>query len=225
MKRSPAAIWYEVRDRLNPFTNAAPLHIEDRDLGPLAQRAHSGLRNEFGQVDLPRVMAPDGTGIKVAAVGYLQAMVNGIPAIADHLATAVQRLADHGELYALAARLPFREQRVEQFLNRRAVVGDRFDVVTVMDRLGDAAKLAAELATTLDQASGSTISTCQPDLVAANADRAAVARPGPRAALVQQVSDGIGPAGAATDDVRMDADWAGAVDEGGQQASPDWDMH
>jgi len=225
--RPAAAIWYEVRDRLQPFTNAAPLRIEDRDLGMWAQRAHSELRREFGPADQPRVMALDGTGVKVAAVRHLQAMVNEIPAIADHLATAVQQLADHGELHALAARLPFREQRVEEFLNRRAVVADRFDVVTVMDRLGDAAKFASELATTLNRAGGPTISTSQPGLVAANADRAAAARPDPHAALVQQVRDGMDPVGASPGDGRadhVDADRAGAVYEADQQATPDWDM-
>jgi hypothetical protein len=51
--RPAAAIWYEVRDRLRPFVTAAPLHLEDRDLGLWAQRTHSELRREFGSPDAP----------------------------------------------------------------------------------------------------------------------------------------------------------------------------
>lgn len=187
--RPAAAIWYEVRDRLRPFTSSAPLHLEDRDLGVWAQRAHSDLRREFGLADHIRLVADDG-GLKAGAIRDLQAMVNEVPAIATHLSIAVQQLADRGELHAIADRLPFREQRLDQFLQRRAVVADRFDVVTVMDRLGDAGKLAAELATTLTHAAGPQVGGAQPDLQAANAELAAQIRPDPHAALVQQVRAG-----------------------------------
>lgn len=228
--RPAAAIWYEVRDRLQPFTSAAPLQLEDRDLGLWAQRAHSELRREFGTADQPRLMSP-ASGLKVEAVRHLQAMVNEIPTIADHLATALEQLADHGELHAVATRLPFREQRLEQFLTHRAVVADRFDVVTVMDRLGDAAKLAAELATTLNQAGGPRITPPQPGLAAANAERAAV-RPDPRAALVADLRAGIDPAStdvaveAASGELRSDHSDAGHAAEYDmdQQAAPPWDM-
>jgi hypothetical protein len=86
--------------------------------------------------------------------------------------------------------LPFREQRLDQFLNRRAVVADRFDVVTVMDRLGDAAKLGAELATGLNHARGHAGPELQPDLAAVNAARAVPVQADPHAALVAQVRDG-----------------------------------
>ena len=188
--RPAAAIWYEVRDRLRPFVTSAPLHLEDRDLGLWAQRAHSELRREFGSPDAPQLRESGGE-LKIAAVRHLQAMANEIPAIAEHVATAVQQLADHGELHALADRLPFREQRLDQFLNRRAVVADRFDVVTVMDRLGDAAKLGAEVATGLNHARGPASPELQPDLAAANAARAVPTRADPHAALVAHVRDGM----------------------------------
>jgi hypothetical protein len=113
--RPAAAIWHEVRDRLRPFATAAPLHLQDRDLGLSAQRTHSELRREFGPADTPVLHAQDGE-LKSEAVRHLQAMANEMPAIADHVATAIQQLADHGELHALANRLPFREQRLEQFM-------------------------------------------------------------------------------------------------------------
>ena len=177
--RPAAAIWYEVRDRLQPFATTAPLRLEDRDLCVWAQQAHSELRREFGSPDQPEIEAAGG-GQKVDAVRSLRSMVNEIPAVADHLAVAVQQLADHGDLHALATRLPFREGNLDPFLarraaflSRRAVVADRFDVVSIMDRLGDAAKLAAELATALDQAGGPPSRPLQPDLLAAHAARAA----------------------------------------------------
>jgi hypothetical protein len=188
--RPAAAIWYEVRDRLRPFTTAAPLHLADRDLGVWAQRVHSELRREFGLADQIRLIADDG-GLKASAVRDLQAMVNEVPAIATHLSIGVQVLADRGELRAIADRLPFREHRLDQFLQRRAVVADRFDVVTVMDRLGDAGKLAAELATTLTHATGPHIGQRQPHLQDANAVLAAETLPDPHAALVQQARDGM----------------------------------
>ena len=80
--RPAAATWYEVRHRLQPFTNAAPLQLQDRDLGLLAQRAHSDLRREFGSPDQPQVRLHSG-GRKVDAVRSLQSMVNEIPAVAD----------------------------------------------------------------------------------------------------------------------------------------------
>lgn len=189
--RPAAAIWYEVRDRLRPFVTAAPLHLEDRDVGLWAQRTHSELRREFGSADAPQLHVPSGE-LKVAAVQHLQVMANEVPAIAEHVATAVQQLADHGELHALADRLPFREQRVEQFLSRHAVVADRFDVVTVMDKLGDAAKLGAGVATSLNHARGPGSPELQPDLAAANAARATPVRADPHAALVAQVGEKIG---------------------------------
>lgn len=189
--RPAAAIWCEVRDRLQPFTSATPLHLQDRDLGLWVQRAHSELRREFGSAEQPRVMLDGGAGQKVEAVRNLQSMVNEVPAIADHLAIAVQQLADHGDLHALATRLPFREQRLDQFMARRAVIADRFDVVSIMDRLGDAAKLAAELATTLDQAGGPVGRPLQPDLLAAHAARAAQLPANPHGPLAEHVRDGI----------------------------------
>lgn len=224
--RPAAAIWYEVRDRLQPFTSAAPLQLEDRDLGLWAQRAHSELRREFGSAEQPEVNMTGG-GRKVDAVRSLQSMVNEIPAIADHLAIAVQQLADHGDLHALATRLPFREQRLDHFLARRAVIADRFDVVAIMDRLGDAAKLAAELATSLDQAGGPTSRPMQPDLLAAHAARAAQLPPEPNGPLAQHIRDGMGPAPAelaAGEAVASPAQLQVDVEDADYQAEPDWDL-
>ncbi len=222
----PAAIWYQVRDRLQPFTSAAPLQLEDRDLGLWAQRAHSELRREFGSADQPEVSMTGG-GRKVDAVRSLQSMVNEIPAIADHLAIAVQQLANHGDLHALATRLPFREQRLDQFLARRAVVADRFDVVAIMDRLGDAAKLAAELATSLDQAGGPTSRPMQPDLLAAHAARAAQLPLEPHGPLAQHIRDGKGPAPAELgtgEAVATPAQLRVDVEDADYQAESDWDI-
>lgn len=220
--RPATAIWYEVRDRLQPFTSAAPLQLHDRDLGLWAQRAHSELRREFGSPDQPQLSLPGGR--KVDAVRNLQSMVNEIPAVADHLAIAVQQLADHGDLHALATRLPFREQRLDQFLARRAVVADRFDVVAIMDRLGDAAKLAAELATTLDQAGGPASRPLQPDLLAAHAARAAQLPPQPHGPLAEHVRDRMQPAEpAAAEAVALAPELVVDVDDD-YQAAPDGDI-
>jgi hypothetical protein len=220
--RPVAAIWYEVRDRLRPFITAAPLHLEDRDLGLWAQRTHSELRREFGSPDAPQLHEPDGE-LKSSAVRHLQAMTNEIPAIAEHVATAVQQLADHGELHALADRLPFREQRLDQFLNRHAVVADRFDVVNVMDRLGDAAKIGAEVATELNHARGPVGPELQPDLAAANAARTLPAQADPHAALVTQVRAEAEIVHERTNELHVD-DTAAAY-EIESPASPDWDVN
>jgi hypothetical protein len=37
---------------------------------------------------------------------HLQAMVNEIPDLADQLAASIEQMADHGELHALASKLP-----------------------------------------------------------------------------------------------------------------------
>jgi hypothetical protein len=227
--RPAAAIWYEVRDRLQPFTSAAPLHLENRDLGLWAQRAHSELRREFGSAEQPRLTRDGGAGQKIEALRHLQSMVNEIPAIADHLAIAVQQLADHGDLHALATRLPFREQRLDQFIARRAVIADRFDVVSIMDRLGDAAKLAAELATTLDRAGGPVDRPLQPDLLAAHAARAAQLPPDPHGPLAEHVRDGMqGACGADPGMLEVSAPPAevlrGDVDDADYQSAPDWDV-
>jgi len=222
--RPAAAIWYEVRDRLQPFTSAAPLQLEDRDLGLWAQRAHSELRREFGSAEQPKVRLASGAR-KVDAVRSLQSMVNEIPAIADHLAIAVQQLADHGDLHALATRLPFREQRLDQFLARHAVIADRFDVVSIMDRLGDAAKLAAELATSLDQAGGPASRPMQPDLLAAHAARAAQLPPEPHGHLAQHLRDGMRPAQAElAAGEGVPAELVADVEDADYQAVPDWDI-
>ena len=127
--------------------------------------------------------------MKVHAVQHLQVMVNEVPTIADHLVTAIEQLADHGDLHALATRLPFREERLKPFLAKSGVVADRFDVAPIIDRLGDAAKLAAELATTLDRARGAKGRPSQLGLLAANAARAAESRPDPYSPLTERVRD------------------------------------
>ncbi len=187
-----SAIWHEVRDRLRPFTSAAPLRVEDRDLGLWAQRAHLELRREFGPPGQPRLTGDRGPGLKVDAVLHLQAMVNEIPDVANHLARVITQLADHSELHALASRLPFREQRVSEFLTHRPVVADRFDVVTIVDRLDDAAKLAAELAVELDRAASRTVGRAQPGAIAAREARLQRSPLDPHAALVNNIVAGMG---------------------------------
>lgn len=137
---------------------------------------------------------------------HLQAMVNEIPAVADQLASGLQQLADQGELHALASRLPFREQRISEFLTHRPVVADRFDVLTVMDRLEDAAKLAAELAVDLDRCATATVGRPQPGLLAAHAARAGAAQIDPHAALVEHVADGIDSGEQSTSTLRFELD-------------------
>jgi hypothetical protein len=116
-------------------------------------------------------------------------MVNEIPDLADQLAASIEQMADHGELHALASKLPFREYRTAEFLNRQPVVADRFDVMTVVQRLQVAGELAAAVAVDLDQSMPVTIELQQPGGLAAYEARAAAARIDPHAALVQQVTD------------------------------------
>ena len=98
---------------------------------------------------------------------HLQAMVNEIPDLADQLAASIEQMADHGELHALASKLPFREYRTAEFLNRQPVVADRFDVMTVVQRLQVAGELAAAVAVDLDQSMSVTIELQQPGGLAA----------------------------------------------------------
>jgi hypothetical protein len=56
------------------------------------------------------------TRLKAPAVMHLQAMVNEIPDLADQLAASIEQMADHGELHALASKLPFREYRTAELL-------------------------------------------------------------------------------------------------------------
>jgi len=184
-----AAVWYEVRDRLRPFTDAAPLTVEDRDLGMWAQRAHIELRREFGSAEQPRLTDERQLGWKAPAVMHLQAMVNEIPDLADQLAASIEHMADHGDLHALASKLPFREYRTAEFLNRQPIVADRFDVMTVVHRLQVAGELAAAVAVDLDRSTPATIERQQPGRLAAHEARAAAASIDPHAALVQQVTD------------------------------------
>jgi hypothetical protein len=116
-------------------------------------------------------------------------MVYEIPDLADQLAASIEQMADHGELHALASKLPFREYRTAEFLNRQPVVADRFDVMTVVQRLQVAGELAAAVAVDLDQSMPVTIELQQPGGLAAYEARAAAARIDPHAALVQQVTD------------------------------------
>jgi hypothetical protein len=88
-----------------------------------------------------------------------------------------------------ASKLPFREYRTAEFLNRQPVVADRFDVMTVVQRLQVAGELAAAVAVDLDQSMPVTIELQQPGGLAAYEARAAAARIDPHAALVQQVTD------------------------------------
>jgi predicted nicotinamide N-methyase len=73
-------------------------------------------------------------------------MVDELPAVARHLSTVLVTMADGGEIHALAHRLPFRESRLKEFLAHRAVVADRFDVASAVERLWQAAMAAERLA-------------------------------------------------------------------------------
>jgi hypothetical protein len=155
-----------------------------------AQRAHIGLRREFGTPEQLRLTDDQRLGWKATAVMHLQAMVNEIPDLADQLAAAIEHMADHGELHALASKLPFREHRIAAFLNRRPVVADRFDVMKVMDRLQDAGEMAAAVAVDLDRSTPPTVGHQQPGRLAAYAARAGSARFDPHATLVQPIDSG-----------------------------------
>jgi hypothetical protein len=184
-----SAVWYEVRDRIRPFTDAAPLTVHDRDLGMWAQRAHIELRREFGPPDQPRLTDEQPFAWKATAVMHLQAMVNEIPDLADQVAAAIEQMADHGELHALASNLPFREYRTAAFLNRQPIVADRFDVMTVVHRLQVAGELAAAVAVDLDRSTPPTVEHQQPGRLAAYEARASSALVDPHAALVLHVAD------------------------------------
>ena len=161
------AVWREVREQLRPFVDSAPLKVPDRDLGVWAQRAHSGLRQEFGPVAGLHVMDVDGL-VKVHALRDLQASANEVPAIAYLLTRTVTDLADYGELHSLATRLPFRQNRLREFTANRTIVADREDVAMAVDRLSAARSFAATVAVGLDRATSSTIGREQPGLVAAH---------------------------------------------------------
>lgn len=63
---------------------------------------------------------------------------------------SIEQMADHGELHAgLQAVLPGVPHR--GVLNRQPAVADRFDVMTVVQRLQVAGELAAAVAVDLDQ--------------------------------------------------------------------------
>lgn len=106
------------------------------------------------------------------------------------------------------------------FLGHHGVVADRFDVVTVMDRLGDAAKLGAEVATTLHRAKVPIGRADQPDLVEANAARAPRLLPDTRNGVVAQMHDGVN----AQDEVKVDADTTDvALELGSETTGVDYD--
>ena len=228
-----AAIWYEVRDRMRPFTDAAPLTIDERDLGMCAQRTHIELRREFGSPDQLRLAYENRPGLKANAVRHLQAMVNEIPDVADQLAAAIEQMADHGELHALASKLPFREYRVSEFLTRKPVVADRFDVMTVLHRLEVAGELAAAVAVDLDRSASATVGRQQPGRLAAYEARVEAAQIDPHAALVQpatdigltqQVADGMLGAGHEPRTPNAAPDLRAIGDDADAASGPEWDI-
>lgn len=218
-----AAVWYEVRDRLQPFTTAAPLTVQDRDLGLWAQRAHLELRHEFGPVDRLQLSASSGAGASVTAVRDLVLMANEVPYVADQVGHAIMQLADHGELHAVASRLPFREDRLSEFLANRAVVADRFDVAAVLDRLTDAGKLAAEVAIDLDRAAGGVADRDRPGVLADHQARVERSRRDPHAALIGDIVAGME---AAPRDPFDGVEAAGVRQEMGEEieSGPDFDV-
>ena len=151
-------------------------------------------------------------------------MVNEIPDIADHLAAAIEQMADHGDLHALASKLPFREYRVTEFLTRKPVVADRFDVMTVLHRLEIASELAAAVAVDLDRAASATVGRPQPGRLAAHEARIEAAPTGPRAALVQQVAnDMLGP-GQEPHTPEAAPDLRTGIDDAESATGPEWDI-
>ncbi len=223
-----AAIWYEVRDRLRPFTDAAPLTVQDRDIGMWAQRAHIGLRREFGSQEQLRLTDDQRLVWKATAVTHLQAMVNEIPDLAEQLAAVIEKMADHGELHALADKLPFREYRIAAFLNRQPVAADRFDVMTVVQRLQDAGEIAAAVAVDLDRSTPPTVEHQQPGRLAAYEARAGAGRIDPHSSLVQRVTDsGLAQQvadGMLTSTRRSEADLRAETDEIEPASEPESDI-
>src|SRR5262249_45772580 len=98
------------------------------------------------------------------------------------------QVADHGELHALASKLPFREYRVSEFLNKQPVVADRYDVLTVLHCLKVAGDLAAAVAVDLDRSTPAAIPHQQPGRLAAHEARVPT-RIAPHVVLVQPVAD------------------------------------
>ena len=219
-----SAIWYQVRDRLRPFTDAAPLAIDERDLGMWAQRTHIELRREFGPPEQIQLAAEPRPGLKVDAVLHLQAMVNEIPDVADHLAAAIEQMADHGDLHALASKLPFRQYRVNELLTRKPVVADRFDVMTVLHRLEVASARAAAVAVDLDRAASATVGRHQPGRLAAHEARVENAQIDPHAALVQQVANGMLGPGQDPHTPSAAQDLRAGIDDAHSATGPDWDI-
>lgn len=212
-----SAIWYEVRNQLRPLCTVAPTRLEDRDLGVWAQRTREGLVRQFGPLNEFRSVA--NPSLTANAMLQLQTMINEVPVVADNLAESITQLADRGDLHALASNLNFREDRLEQFLARQAVVADRLDLEPVTRRLGDAADLAGSLAMQLDRAPRPG-RPAHPALVHPRATRAAATRVDPHAALSQQVSEVMQTAG------REDhlADPPLALDVSDERDAPEWDI-
>jgi hypothetical protein len=219
-----SAVWYEVRDRLRPFTDAAPLATDERDLGMWAQRTHIELRREFGSPEQIRLAADQRPGPKANAFLHLQAMVNKIPDVADHLAAAIEQMADHGELHALASKLPFREYRVTEFLTRKAVVADRFDVMTVLHRLEVAGALAAAVAVDLDRSASATVERQQPGRLAEHEARVEAAHVDPHSATVQQVANGMLGPGQEPHTPEAAPDLRPGIDDAESATGPAWDI-
>jgi hypothetical protein len=219
-----SAIWHEVRDRLRPFTDAAPRAIDERDLGMWAQRTHLELRRAFGLPEKLRLADEHKPDLTVDTVRHLQAMVNEIPDVGDHLAEAIKQMADRGELHALASKLPFREYRVSEFLTRKPVVADRYDVMTVLHRLESAGQLAASLAVDLDRAASATVGRQQRGLLAAHEARVDAARLDPHTALVQQVADEMLGITQETQAPAGETDHRADMDDAESVSQPEWEI-
>ena len=151
-------------------------------------------------------------------------MMNEIPDIADHLAAAIEQMADHGDLHALASKLPFREYRVTEFLTRKPVVADRFDVMTVLHRLEVASELAAAVAVDLDRAASATVGRPQPGRLAAHEARLEAAQVDPHAELVQQVANGMLGPGQEPHTPSAAQELRAGIDDAQPATGPDWDI-
>lgn len=163
---APAA-WRAVRAGLQPFTTAASTDQGAGTLADWARLAHVGLRRGLGEP------AAVGVGLTDLAIGHLQPMTNELPGIAGALTTMLNRMADAGDLHALATRLPYRADRLDQHLHRRPIIADRRDLADLTRTLTSAGDHSAELAVALYQTRAG--AGDQPGLIAAHAERARTA--------------------------------------------------
>ena len=141
-----ATVWRDIRNQLRPFTNTAVARTGEEDLTHSARRVHQALTQQHHATRRTAAGRHDhDVGVRVC----LTAMTLEVAPIAGLLATSLDQLADHGDLHALAKRLPYRDRHLTEHLSNRAVIADRHDLDAIRDRLEQAARLARETVETL----------------------------------------------------------------------------